>query len=67
MGYRDVEVLRIRLMSSSDPSKNYMIEVKKDPDSVVCNCEGFAYRSRCKHIKFYKQLITKFLHDTPSF
>lgn len=67
MSFRDVEVMRIRLASTSDPSLNYTIEVRRNPPSVKCNCKGFRTKGYCKHIGFYKKLIEAYLHETPGF
>ena len=64
---RDVEVMRIKLISTSDPTQSYIIEIRRNTNTVNCNCKGFRTTGRCKHIKFYKSLIKSYLHETPEF
>lgn len=65
MTFRDRNILRIKLISTSDPEKSYFIEVIRDPKTVKCDCIGFNVHGRCKHIKFYYGLIRQFLHKNP--
>lgn len=41
----------IRIRSSSDPDKTYTVFVNPwhDPDTYVCQCEGYTYRGYCRH------------------
>lgn len=67
MSERDVEVMRIKLVSTSDSSQSYTIEIRRNPSRVECNCKGFRTTGRCKHVKFYKWLIKDYLLETPGF
>jgi hypothetical protein len=67
MNGRDKEILRIKLISTSDCTKDYKIEAVRDPQTVKCTCTGFLTHGYCKHIRFYHALIQQFFDRTPGF
>jgi hypothetical protein len=64
MGFRDLEILRLKLCSTTDAKSSYTIEVNKYKKTVTCNCSGFQTHGFCKHIKFYRSLINSYLDQT---
>lgn len=61
------ETLTLRVCSTTDLEKSYTIRVQRDPMWIKCDCPGFASHQRCKHVKFYKDLIKKYLDVSPGF
>ena len=56
-----VDPIEIRVPSTSMPDKLYTITIDRDLKIVKCDCIGFAFWGRCKHVKFYKRLIQSLL------
>jgi len=56
-------IFKIGLTSTSDFKKYYFITIDTDLKSIVCDCPGFKFWGRCKHIKFYKRLIKQLMHE----
>jgi len=54
-------VMRIKLMSTTDPEQSYIITVDRVHKLVDCTCTGFRTHGYCKHIKFYKKIIQEFI------
>lgn len=48
--------------STTDPNKRYTVTIDKIHNYVSCTCTGFLAHGRCKHIKFYFDLIEKTLY-----
>lgn len=60
-----VAIIKMQMPSTSDLNKHYTITIDQELKIVKCDCIGFAFWGRCKHIKFYKRLIKKLMHETP--
>ena len=59
--------INIRVPSTTDPEKHYTVTVDTELKIVECDCLGFQFMKRCKHIRFLKSLIKGLLHEHPSF
>ena len=58
-------LITIRVPSTTDPEKYYTVIVDTELKIVECDCLGFQFMKRCKHIRFLKSLIKDLLHETP--
>jgi len=57
-------IYKIPVMSTSSEKVNYEIVVDTEKVTVNCDCIGGRIHGRCKHIKFYKKLISQMLGTT---
>ena len=62
-----VAPIEIRVPSTTDPEKYYTVIVDTELKIVECDCLGFMFMKRCKHIRFLKSVVKDLLHETPSF
>ncbi|GAH02284.1 unnamed protein product [marine sediment metagenome] len=60
-------IYKIGLTSTSDYKNYYTIKIDTEIQTVECSCIGCVIHGYCKHIKFYKRLIKKLLHENPGF
>ena len=49
--------ITIRVQSRTDPGVVHIIVIDSEKQTVHCSCDGFRFKGRCEHIKFYKKLI----------
>ena len=49
--------ITIRVPSTTKPDKYYTVTVETDLKIVTCDCLGFQFMKRCRHIRFLKGLI----------
>ena len=59
--------MTIRVPSTTEPEKYYTVTVDTELKIVECDCLGFQFMKRCRHIKFIKSTIKALLHEHPSF
>lgn len=60
-----MKIYDIVVHSTTQKNTLYHIEIFKDPDEVLCDCKSGRIHGFCKHIKYYKHLITFILHENP--
>lgn len=60
-------VFKIGLTATSDFKKYYFIIIDTEKQTVNCDCKAGRIVGRCKHIRFYKDLIRQLLAATPGF
>ena len=58
-----IKVLKIN--SRTDPDLIYHIIVDTEKKSVNCDCQAGRIMGYCSHIKFYKSLIRRLMHENP--
>lgn len=56
----------LQIPSTTEIFKWYHIIIDTETKFVMCSCPGCNFTGRCKHIKFYKYLIRRILHENPS-
>jgi len=59
-----IYVLKINSRTKTDLI--YHVIIDTDKKSVTCDCTAGRIMGYCSHIKFYKGLIRRLLHETPS-
>ena len=58
-----IYVLKINSRTKTDLL--YHVIIDTDKKSVVCDCTAGRIMGYCSHIRFYKGLIKRLLHETP--
>ena len=58
-----IVVLKINSRSRLNVLHHVIVDTEKK--SVSCDCEAYKFIGRCGHIKFYKVLIWRLMHETP--
>jgi len=59
--------ITIRVPSTTNYKKHYTVTVDTERKIVECDCLGFQFMKRCRHIRFVKSVIKALLHEHPSF
>lgn len=54
-------VYRIAVTSTSDAYVLYTITVDAEKKTVECSCKAGRILGRCKHMRFYKELIKELM------
>jgi len=58
-----IVVLKISSRTTLHVTYNVIIDTEKK--SVICDCTAGRIMGYCSHIRFYKGLIRRLLHETP--
>jgi len=59
----DIITKHISSLTTTD-NTTYTITINKKTKTVTCTCLGFQGYGRCKHIRIFKDMITKNLYNT---
>ena len=58
-----VAPIEIRVPSTTKPDKIYTVTIDTELKIVECECLGFQFMKRCKHIRFLKGLIKELIKN----
>ena len=59
--------ITIRLPSSTKPDEYHDVTINIELKIVECDCIGFKFWNRCRHIRYLKSLVREYLRETPGF
>ncbi|GAH80834.1 unnamed protein product [marine sediment metagenome] len=54
-------IFKIGIASTSEVYKVYTLKVDTEKKRVECNCKAGRILGRCKHMRFYKDLIKELM------
>jgi len=58
-------IVVLKINSRTDPDMIYHVIINTKTKSVSCDCMAGRTIKYCSHIKFYKGLIRRLMHENP--